>query len=232
MSKPQVRASMDTAQNQPQGLPQMQAAFNQKTTDTMKIKITLTEEMLGTASANPDIHREYIASKAPDASGIEEEVAAIGAAAALQKAITVFPKENGKPFLWDYQVKGFLKEAVGIMIELSPKEIKVGKTKLTKWTHKRIVDNFVFVYPRKIFFNGEMDAVCTRPLRADTMQGERVSLASSETIKAGATIQCEIELLVPSLDELIRSCLDYGHNKGLGQWRNSGKGRFVWEEIA
>ena len=25
--------------------------------------------------------------------------------------------------------------------------------------------------------------------------------------------------------------LDYGAMRGIGQWRNSGKGRFVWEEI-
>lgn len=33
----------------------------------MKIRIITTEEMLGTASANPEIHEEFIASKAPDA---------------------------------------------------------------------------------------------------------------------------------------------------------------------
>jgi hypothetical protein len=49
----------------------------------MKVKIKFLEEVLGTASANPDIHREYIASKAPDAESIEEEVAAIGVDAAL-----------------------------------------------------------------------------------------------------------------------------------------------------
>ena len=197
----------------------------------MKIKITLTEELLGTASGNPDIHLEFIASKAPNATGIEEEVAALGEAAVMEKCMTVFPKENGKPFLWDYQIKGFIKEAVGILIELADKEIRVGKTKLSKYTHKRIVDNFIFVHPRKIFINGEMGETCTRPLRADTMKGERVSLASSETIKAGASIEVEIKTLVPSLDELVTKCLDYGANKGLGQWRNSGKGRFSWEEI-
>ena len=74
---------------------------------------TLTEEMLGTASANPDIQREFIASKAPDAKTIEEEVAASSADAVVGKSMTVFPKENGKPFIYDYQLKGFLKDACG-----------------------------------------------------------------------------------------------------------------------
>ena len=126
---------------------------------------------------------------------------------------------------------GFIKEAVGILIELSDKEIQVGKTKLSKFTHKRIVDNFIFVSPRKIAIAGEVGEHCARPLRADTMKGERVSLATSETIKAGAVIEAEIKTLSPSLDELVRSCLDYGANKGLGQWRNSGKGRFSWQEV-
>lgn len=29
----------------------------------------------------------------------------------------------------------------------------------------------------------------------------------------------------------IREWLDYGKLRGIGQWRNSGKGRFEWEEI-
>ena len=33
----------------------------------MKVRITLTEEMLGMSSANPDIHKEFIASKSKDA---------------------------------------------------------------------------------------------------------------------------------------------------------------------
>lgn len=38
----------------------------------MKVKITLKEEMLGMHPANDDIYRDYIASKAPDATKIEE----------------------------------------------------------------------------------------------------------------------------------------------------------------
>jgi hypothetical protein len=190
------------------------------------------EELLGTASANPEIHAEFIASKGPDSKSLEEEVAALGVEKVLEKAMTIFPKENDKPFLWDYQLKGFIKEATGVMIELIDGEIKVGKTKLTKWTFKRIVDNYVFVTPRKLFINGKLGHNCTRPLRADTMQGERVSLTTSEVIDAGATIEAEIRCLVPSLEDLITKCLDYGKLKGLGQWRNSGKGRFDWKEIS
>ena len=66
----------------------------------MKIKLTLTEEMLGTGSANPEIHREFIAAKAPDAKSQEEEVAAIGVDASVEKAMTVFHRNDGKPVLF------------------------------------------------------------------------------------------------------------------------------------
>ena len=35
--------------------------------EVMKVKVTFTEEVLGTASADKEVHRTYIASKAPDA---------------------------------------------------------------------------------------------------------------------------------------------------------------------
>jgi hypothetical protein len=90
------------------------------------------------------------------------------------------------------------------------------------------------VFPRKIALDmperGEVTH-CTRPLRAETMRGERVALATSEEIPAGTTFECEITTLDKHLDDLIVKCLDNGANKGIGQWRNSGKGRFVWEAV-
>ena len=199
----------------------------------MKVKVTLIEEMLGTASGNPKVHEEFIASKSKDAAKSAEELESLPAEELIGKAITVFPRgDDGLPILFDYQVKGFIKEAVGILLELSDKEVRVGKTKLSKFTHKRIVDNFVFVSPRKIALGVPVGDVCTRPLRADTMKGERVSLASSETVPAGTSFVCEIRTLAPALTDMLRACLDYGALKGLGQWRNSGKGRFTWEEVA
>lgn len=78
----------------------------------LKVRLTFTEDMLGTASSNPEIHEEFIASKAPDAKSREEEVAAIGVEEAVEKAMTVFPKmADGSPFIWDYMIRGFFKEA-------------------------------------------------------------------------------------------------------------------------
>lgn len=75
----------------------------------VKVRLTLTEEMLGTATANEQIYTDYIGSNAPDAPSLAEEVIeALGADAVEEKAMTVFPKDSdGCPIMWDYQVKGF-----------------------------------------------------------------------------------------------------------------------------
>lgn len=69
---------------------------------TIKVRLEFNEELLGTASANPDIHSDYIASLAPDAESRAEEVASVGAAEVTEKAMTIFPRnENGQPILYD-----------------------------------------------------------------------------------------------------------------------------------
>ena len=193
----------------------------------MKVKIKFLEEVLGTASANPDIHREYIASKAPDAESIEEEVAAIGVDAALEKSMTVFPRnEAGEPIFFDYQIKGFFKDSVGALRKVAGS--KCSKVK----AYKKEIDGLLFVSPRMIPMELSTPiGSCTRPLRASTAQGERVALATSETVPAGTTIELTITALTKDMFDLAKECLDYGILRGIGQWRNSGKGRFEYEVI-
>ena len=59
----------------------------------------------------------------------------------------------------------------------------------------------------------------------------RVSLAISEEIPAGATVEFSVTLLCEDHEKAVCEWLDYGRFSGIGQWRNSGKGRFTWEEI-
>lgn len=195
---------------------------------TLKVEVIFDEETLGTASANPDIHREYIASNGPDAKTIEEEVEAVGVEEVFDKSMTVFPRdENGNPFVWDYQWKGFLKDAFGMLKKVPGTEC--GKIK----AYKKEIDGLIFVYPRKIPFilNGEI-GICQRPLRASTAQGERVALASSETIPAGSKLILEFRCLVDAHVKAVIEALDYGVLRGFSQWRNSGKGRFHYNIIS
>lgn len=198
----------------------------------MKVKITLNEEMLGMSPANSDIYREYIASKSPDASTIDEEVASIGVDAVEEKGITVFPRmEDGTPFLWDYQMKGFFKDTCQMLSKAGKAGYEGGKACAALKAYKKAIDGLLFVSPRKIpvILSGEI-GFCSRPLREMTMQGERVSLAKSETCPAGSTIEFEITCLDKNLENMVVECLNYGSMRGLGQWRNSGKGVFTWEK--
>lgn len=194
----------------------------------MKVKLTFMEEVLGTASANPELHKEFIASKSEDAMSMEEEVAALGPEKVAEKGRTIFPKfDDGTPFFWDYQVKGFFKDSCGALRRASGTESAKCKA------YKKIIDGTMFVEERRIgidMHGGEV-GLCERPLRAQTAQGERVSLASSETVPAGSTVEFTVMCLNDADMKLVEEWLDYGRLRGMGQWRNSGKGRFVWEKV-
>lgn len=190
----------------------------------LKVRVTMFEEILGTASANPEIHEEFIASKAPDAPSLEEEVAAVGADEVFEKGMTVFPRVDGKPIAWDYQWKGFFKDACGCLRKIPGSACEKIKA------YKKEIDGLIFVEPRAIpiRFDGEM-GICQRPLRGQTAQGERIALASSESIPAGAVMEFEIRMLLPAHEKAVLEMLNYGQLRGFGQWRNSGKGRFRYE---
>lgn len=196
---------------------------------TMKVKITFTEPVLGTWPSNPQIAEDFISSKSPDAATVEEEIAAIGVDEYVAKGKTIFPKtHDGAPFFYDYQIKGFFKGACGMLSRVGGKGSGATHSSKLK-AYKKIIDGLVFVSPRQIpiTVNGEISD-CQRPLRAQTAQGERVSLANSEEIPAGSSCEFEITLLDDSLEAVTREWLDYGVFSGIGQWRNSGKGRFTY----
>lgn len=193
----------------------------------IKFRLTFTEPILGTSAANEDIYRDFIGGKAPDAARLEEEVAALGVDAVAEKGMTVFPKlDDGTPFLYDYQIKGFFKGACGGLRRAN------GTASAKLKAYKKEIDMLIFPQPRCIplLFDGEIQT-CQRPLRAQTMQGERVSLAMSEEVPAGAVIEFSVICLRDDLVDFVREWLDYGSLSGIGQWRNSGKGRFRWEEL-
>ena len=192
----------------------------------LKVRLTLEEEMLGMSPSNKDVYEAFIASNAPDAKTRKEEIEEYGVEEVAEQGMTVFPRmEDGTPFIYDYQVKGMMKDTCGML-----RRVK-GTQSANLKAYKKEIDGLIFVEPRKIPIRlaGEM-ALCQRPLRAQTAQGERVALACSETVPAGSTIEFSIVMLNDST-ELVTEWLDYLRLRGLGQWRNSGKGRASYEII-
>lgn len=203
-------------------------------TTTRSYQIKGLTKVLGSQSAIPDIHSEYIASKAATYAKGEEETSKLPEVDE-RKGLTVFLRDEEALCLADYVVKGFLKEALNAL-----------KSQIGIVAPASKVDNFVLVTPAYLQFSRdgapitEPDFVFERPLRAMTMQGPRVSLSASETIERGWELTFTITLLEnPSSPkskaltfDVIEEALNYGAFKGLGQWRNGQNGRFKWKRIA
>lgn len=206
---------------------------------TLKVKLTFQEPILGTSPADEEIYRRFIAIHAPDFPTMEEEVKAIGVDGVVEKGLTIFPRdEDGRPILYDYQIKGFFKDACSMLSRVAEKDPVTKKKKpcneSSKITaHKKVIDGLIFVLPKKLPIITDSEVgYCQRPLRAQTAQGERVALAISESIDEGATVEFTVKCLSDEHMEAVKEWLDYGELRGIGQWRNSGKGRFTWEEIS
>lgn len=199
--------------------------------ERMKVEISFMTEALGTAPARKDIYDRFVASKAPDALSRDEELATIidceGIDGAISQNTTIFPRnEFGDPFIWDYQIQGFFKEACGALRRDSG--TKSSKVK----AYKKVINELVFIAERQTPINlADEMGICQRPLRADTPQGQRVALASSETVLEGSTAEFEVLMLQKGLTGLVEEWLDYGYFHGMLQWRNGGKGRFEWRRI-
>lgn len=197
--------------------------------ERIHVRLTLVEEALGMSPADAEIYGKWIASKAPEPELADEEVAAVEGTEGAEDATTCFPRtEDGTPFCWDYQIKGFFKDACSSLRRVTGTR----SSKLTAF--KKVIDGTIFVEERVIPFElpeGAECGRCERPLRASSATGERVALAASETVPAGTVIEFTVLVMNPKDAETVREWLDYGRLRGLFQWRNSGKGRFVWEEV-
>lgn len=201
----------------------------------LHIMITFVEPILGTANNNKNIHREFIASKAPDAISREEEVAAIGVDEVEEKSMTVFARnENGDPIMWNYQMKGFFKEACGMLQRMKGEKCSKESCKLK--AYKKIIDGCIEPagdadHGRQILLkvqDGVQIDDFQRPLRAQTAQGERIALANSEILPEGTTAEFFVKT-PDAYEDAVLEWLRYGRDHGLGQWRNAGFGRFEFE---
>lgn len=183
------------------------------------ITLTLTTDILGTVPLNKQIYVDFIASKDGAPPHAVEEADGI---LLEDKGKTGFHRfADGSPYLLDYVLKGYLKEACGMLNRVEGSESKKVKA------YKKVIDGLVFIEPRQIPFvlSGEIGEL-QRPLRAQTAQGERTALAFSESIPAGSTLSFKLITLDDKAvsEEWLREMWLYGKRRGLGQWRNSSHG--------
>lgn len=219
---------------------------------SIKVKLTFTEPVLGSAPNNPEVYKQFIAIKYQkwlekqrksnpklEDRGTADEIAALPPMSPDdEKGITVFSRlldETGHrtetPCIWDNHVRGFLKSAGDAMNRVSKKG---GDAVANPKAYKKTVDQSIFVYPRQIALQmpegGEISFL-QRPLRAQTMQGDRTALACSEMVPAGTTAELEIVVLSEADGKWVKGLLQYGMLSGMSQWRNGSYGRFLAEVV-
>lgn len=178
-------------------------------------KITLSEPMLGTVPADKEVYRRYIETKKPPA---QDEDESLDVKELEEKGWTVFREDKDGLYIYDYMVKGFLKNAANQLKEVI--KIKNARSK---------VNNYVFMFPRKIYIGKDKaDGVIERPLQAMTMQGPRTSLARSDYVDAGTSFEFTLRFYEQAglTEKKIKELFEYGQLMGLGQFRNGSYGRF------
>jgi hypothetical protein len=197
----------------------------------LEITLTFKTAVLGTAPSNPNIYADYVADEALkngaiNGARLQEELDALPVDE--DRGSTVFRRDDqGRPCFIDYMVKGFFKETCTAQKRFD-ESLSKGIT-----LHKVKINDTLFITPQFIpilMQDGTTPAITMfqRPLRAETPQGPRVALASSECIQPGAQITFTVQNFATKLlsKEVIVEWLTYGLMRGLGQFRNGGFGRF------
>ena len=207
----------------------------------LSVKVTFGRELLGTAPLDPAIYQEYVSR---GVLGEQEELETLPNKDEEEdeeekeekkpSQVTGFHRDDGHLVIYDYQVKGFLKEACATLK-------RTGYALSNELTaHKKCIDGLVFVEPRRIAIELADGAtpdkleVLSRSLRAQTAKGDRIAIASSEVAPAGSTIQFKVTSLSKEVigRKLLEEWLNYGCLRGLCGWRNAGYGQFTWEEVS
>jgi len=213
---------------------------------TCKTKIKFIAPILGSAPPTPDIYERYLRKKLekeiekiekrlqkkPDPvlqeklESLREEYERIPVLAEIEpheEKLTVFYRdENNYPVIRAHQVLGFLKEVGNAFKD------KIGIKNL-----RQKINYYVAVRPIEIpLFRDEdlteritkPDGLFERPLRAQTLQGPRSSIAKSEKLNPLVYAQFEIHILPNKQgvnEKLIKQLLDLGVYRGISQWSNS-----------
>lgn len=226
-----------------------------------RVTLELATDLLGTNPKDKAIFTSYIQDAARKkmekeakkgialADGTEANGETIAAALAEEpediqqmeeRGWTGFFEDKDGPYLTNFMVKGFLKEAARTLKEWG--KIKQLKDKVSR---------YVFIKPRKIRLpkinldklepehrqrvpEGHNFPVLERPLRAETPKGPRVTLLRSDYIPAGTQFCFEMWVLAGAglTTALLKDVLEYAEYQGFGQWRGGGFGSAQVVEMA
>jgi hypothetical protein len=188
--------------------------------NSMVVTVRLINPMLGTVPKSKHVYTDYVESKKPtngtaDLSEVEAETVMEALEA---KGWTGFHADENGLFVYDYFIKGFFKNAGNIL-----------KDQLKVKNLRSKLDNNLFIFPRRVSLGKKLPDGCVeRPIRCQTMQGPRVTIAKSDSVDAGTEFSFEVVWLETSdvKEEKLKKMLGYGKLQGFGQFRGGGYGQF------
>ena len=220
-----------------------------------RIKLDFVRDLLGPAPSSDEIRTEYILKKMlTGRTGVSADVAMWSKVGYEKirseienlkkdpeyqkrieeigdKALTVFYRDaGGKPSISDVQIRGFMKAAfafVGkehkLLTKKASGEAYSSDEYYKKWIGERIM------FPKQyIPVDGAID-ILERPLQCQTMQGPRVSIASSERIKAPVSIEFNLVTTDEVEEKTLELIFERGMFKGISQWANAQYGTFTYK---
>ncbi len=182
------------------------------------VELVLLAQMLGTSAKDPEVYKNFIASKAPEETNTDNETMKNTSISDEEnKGWTGFLNDEEGNFMKAYMIKGFMNHAANVMKDVFG--VSAFKSK---------IKNYVHIFPDKIRLPEIEDKPVERPLRASTPKGERVTVVRSDSIAEGTVIKFDL-LFVYHKDlsaEILEKLFMYGQLSGLLQFRSGGYGKF------
>lgn len=206
-----------------------------------KIRLDFLKPVLGTVPKSKEVYKTFIVGKLREehkAGRITKEEMEDREADELQSieereetGWTGFQENSKGLFFYDRWIKGHLK-AAGVALETQVPGV-------SKWTIKGLVNRAVHLADWHIpLMRGgkqvqKIDGVEDRPLRAETMRGDRVCLVRSDRLDTPLYCEFELRVIPQKISkggkfnmETVKALLAYGEFCGLGQFRTAGYGQF------
>lgn len=115
----------------------------------MTVKCTFIDELLGSSPSDEEIYTNYIASKAPDAETMTEELEAISVDEMMDKKMTIFYRDKaGNPCIKNHQIMGFFKGSCGALQRAKGEASSKESCKIK--AYKKTIDTGLMVIPKMI----------------------------------------------------------------------------------
>lgn len=186
------------------------------------VKMWFIQPLLGSLPGSEKLRTEWIASKAPDAATMEDELLQTSVEHLIDRGTNVFARRSktGNPTLMAYTIRGYYKEAVtafkrslgngssfctnhktkiagNVVLRPNYIDLQLPEEVTGEMTEEEFKENGfghyeVIKFPKEGRFQGVRLRANERPLQAETAQGKITAIAASEQAPAGTSIEYKV----------------------------------------